>query len=164
MQRVETIEELERMLGTDLSAYGPNPHIDHPGVLISMTGHCIAGAVRNGDQKAARIAYSVLMKDPSLPFGKLIKSEFARALKKRADLLNADERDDLVRKTSELLSMEFCPREVEDYCRLVKRFGARAVQAVVDAAHAKNEKSQSLLAYLQTPNLSLDSDASHGSA
>lgn len=164
MQYVATIEELERLLGTELSAYGPKPPIDHPGVLISMTGHGIADAVKGGDQKAARIAYSILMKDPSLPFGKLIKSEFARALKKRVDLLNAEERDGLVRKTSELLSMEFCPREVEDYCRLVKRFGVEAVQAVVGTAHAKNEKSESLLAYLQTPNLSLDSDAPRRSA
>jgi len=164
MQRVATIDELERMLGTELSVYGAKPPIEHPGILISMTGHGIANAIKDGDQKAAKIAYSILMKDPSLPFGKLIKSEFARALKKRVDLLNAKERDGLVRKTSELLSMEYCPREVEDYCRLVKRFGVEAVQAVVDTAHAKNEKSKSLLAFMQTPNLSLDSDAPRRSA
>lgn len=164
MERVATIDELELMLGVDLSAYKPEPSIDHPGIVVSMTAQNIAHAVKDGDLEAARIAHLLLMKDPSLPFGKLIKSGFARALGKRPDLLDAEERHGLIRKTSDLLSLEFCPREVEDYCRLVKKFGAESTQAVVRAAHAQNEKSRSLLAYLQAPNLSLDSGATRRSA
>lgn len=159
MQRVDTLEDLERFLGIELSAYYPTPAIDHPGICISKVGQNIAAAVKRRELEAVKIAHLILMKDPSLPFGKLIKSEIARALRQHSDLLTSSEREDVIRKTSELLSMEFCPREVEDYCKLVKKFGSEAVGAVVETTYARNEKSKSLLSSLKTPNLSLHTDA-----
>jgi len=66
----------------------------------------------------------------------------------RIELVSAVERDALVGKTTELLSLQFCPRETEDYCKLIKRFGLAAAQNVIGNARVKNEKSKRLLDYM----------------
>jgi hypothetical protein len=148
MQKIETLDGLQKYLGVELSDYDSKPIIDHQGVRIGRVGHTIARAIRNGDGEAVKIGYSIIMKDPHLPFGKLIKSGIARAMKQRIDLLSATERLGLINKTCELLNLDFCPRETEDYCKLVRKLGESAKSAVLDTACAKNEKSRSLLSRL----------------
>lgn len=91
------------------------------------------------------------MEDPHLPFGKLIKSNLARALKQQLDLLMEDKKPALAGKTATLLSLPYCPREVEDYCRLVKKMGDRFADTAVAMSRPVNEKAHSLVAYLGMP-------------
>jgi hypothetical protein len=148
MEHIETLEDLEKFLDLKLAFYEEVPRIDHAGIRISQACDNIARHIKNGDREAASIGYQLIVKDPHLPFGKLIKSGIARALKQRVELISAIERDALVGKTTELLSLQFCPRETEDYCKLIKRFGLAAAQNVIGNARVKNEKSKRLLDYM----------------
>jgi hypothetical protein len=148
MERIETLENLEKFLELEMAIYDPKPRIDHSGIRISHACQNIAQRIKNGDSEAARIGYQIIVRDPHLPFGKLIKSGIARALRQQVELISAAERAGLVEKTSELLSLQFCPRETEDYCKVVRKIGPAAIQIVIEKAHAKNEKSMRLLAYL----------------
>jgi len=114
MERIETLEALEQFLGLQLILYEPKPKIDHPGIRISHACENIAQCIKSGDREAARVGYQIIARDPHLPFGKLIKSAIARALRQRCDLMSSKERAGFAKKTSDLLNLQFCPREVED--------------------------------------------------
>lgn len=145
MVHIETLENLEEFLDSKLALYEETPRIDHRGIRISRACDNIARHIKNGDREAARIGCQIIVRDPHLPFGKLIKSGIARALKQRIELMSPVERADLVHKTTELLSLQFCPRETEDYCKLIKKFGPAAVQNVISNARVADEKSKRLL-------------------
>ncbi|SFG35026.1 hypothetical protein SAMN05518865_11137 [Duganella sp. CF458] len=151
MEYVETLENLETLLELKLMFYEEVPRIDHPGIRIAHACENIARHIRSGDREAARIGCRIIVRDPHLPFGKIIKSGIARALRQRIDLVPELEQAGLVKRTTELLSLEFCPRETEDYCKLVKKIGPAAVHNVTNNARATDEKSQRLLHYMSQP-------------
>lgn len=72
--------------------------------------------IRNGAPAAVRIACRVITADPGMPYGNLVNSGFAGALKQRVHRLSVTQRHGLVAKTGELSELAFCPRETEDYC------------------------------------------------
>ncbi|GGX93851.1 hypothetical protein GJV26_01820 [Massilia dura] len=148
MERIDTLENLEKFLEVDLGWYALKPRIDHPGIRISDTCDNIARYIKKGDRDAARVGYQIIARDPHLPFGKLIKSGIARALRQHIDLMSPMERAGFTKKTSDLLNLPFCPRETEDYCKVVRKLGPEAMRFVVENTHAKNEKSMRLLVYL----------------
>ncbi|GAA5784736.1 hypothetical protein [Chitiniphilus shinanonensis] len=148
MQAIATYEALERFLGEDLARFDGVPPIDHPALRIGYLGDRVIASIQLGDADAARVGCLILLKDPALPFGKLVKSGLARVLRQRMELLSSAQKDAIGAKTAELLSLEFCPREVEDYCRLVRKFGQAAAVAVADAARPVNPKALRLQAYL----------------
>lgn len=148
MHRIHNLGEMAEMLKADLSRYDTETSTDHAGIRLSSAMDKAARAIRAGDRSALSIGYRVVMADPHLPFGKIIKSNFARALKHHIELLTEDEKLNLAGKTAELLSLPFCPREVEDYCRLVKKMGQPMTDRVVAMARPNNRKARLLLAYL----------------
>jgi hypothetical protein len=150
MQHVNNLAELAILLKTDLSGYEINCEIVHDGIRIDLALTQVTKAIKNGDRSAVILGYTLLMEDPHLPFGKLIKSNFARAFKHQISLLTEHEKFRLAGKTAELLSLEYCPREVEDYCRLVKKMGEHVANRVVANSRPVNEKARSLVAYLGT--------------
>jgi len=151
MQHVSNLGELARLLKLDLSSYDINREIEHAGVRLDLAVTQVAKAIKNGDRSAVIVGYKLLMEDPNLPFGKLIKSNLARAFKHQIELLTEHEKLNLAGKTAKLLSLEYCPREVEDYCRLVKKMGDDIANSVVANSRPVNEKARSLVAYLGMP-------------
>ena len=138
------------MLKADLCLYDTEPHIEHAGIRLDRAIDKITQAIKHGDRSAVVLGYGLLIEDPPLPFGKILKSNLARALKHHIELLTEHEKQSLADKTATLLSLPFCPREVEDYCRLVKKMGPPIVNQVIGRSRPINEKAQSLLAYLGT--------------
>lgn len=84
---------------------------------------------------------------------KIVKSNFARALKQHIECLTEQGKMGLAAKTAELLSLPFCPREVEDYCRLVKKIGRPIVDEVIAISRPGSEKARLLLVCLGMPAL-----------
>ena len=151
MEYIETLEELEKFLEVRLTSFETEPGIDHPGIRLDHACENIARRIKSGDREAAELGCQIILKDPHLPFGKLIKSGIARAFRHRIELMSDSAKDGLIEKTSELLSLQFCPRETEDYCKLVRKLGPEAMRRVVCSSRARNEKSTKLLAYLSEP-------------
>ena len=151
MQRVNNLEELAYVLKADFSQYDTDKRTEHAGIRLDSAVSKVAQAIKQGDRSAVFLGYSLLMEDPHLPFGKILKSNLARALKRHIELLTEQEKISLAGKTATLLSLQFCPREVEDYCRLVKKMGHPIADDVIAMSRPINEKAQSLLAYLGTP-------------
>jgi hypothetical protein len=144
MKTITTVEELSDYLGRGLLSYLPPFSITHPGIRLVRAADNIVAAIKNGDADSIDIACLLIVKDPNLPFGKLIKSNMARAMRRHVDKMSASQRSAIVRKTAELLRMEFCPREAEDYCKLVRKFGVEAIKTI-GQIHPSNEKAKQLV-------------------
>jgi hypothetical protein len=149
MQDIATIEELENLLGKKLTVYYyPREIFIHHGLQVSAVCDELAKLVKRGHPEAVSFACKIIVMDPRLPFGKIIKSNFARALKRQVSLITDIEKSGIVKKAIDLLNMEFCPRELEDYCKLLKRFDSKTLNTVVGAVNPINEKSKRLIANL----------------
>jgi hypothetical protein len=142
---VNNINELEELLGITLARYRPKEDIDHPGIELSMLANNLAIWVAKADALAIEDACKIISHDPHLPFGKLIKSGLSRALKKSAQYIPEKDRKKIVNATAALLSLEFCPRETEDYCKLIKKLGAKEVLATISLASPIDVKSKTLV-------------------
>lgn len=151
MRHIATLEALADFLEADLSPYDADHDVAHPGIRLDLAATQLARAVKKGERPAIAIAHRLIMLDPHLPFGKLIKSNVARALKQQTALLTEAEKLALADQTITLLCLPFCPREAEDYCRLVKRMGRRFVSRVVARSHPVNDKARALVAALGIP-------------
>ncbi|NVI83592.1 hypothetical protein [Janthinobacterium sp. BJB401] len=142
---IASLEELEEFLGEKLDQFASGPPIAHPGLRLSQVCKQVVLDIRNGNATAVHVACRVITEDPGMPFGKLIKSAFARALRQSADLLSEVQRRGLTAKTVALLELEFCPRETEDYCKLIKKFDPAELLARLDNVRATDAKSRMLL-------------------
>ncbi|UQV44100.1 hypothetical protein KIV45_19790 [Janthinobacterium lividum] len=85
---IASLEELEEFLGEKLDQFDSGPPIAHPGLRLSQVCKQVVLASHNGNATAVRIACRVITEDPGMPFEKLIKSGFARALKQGVELLS----------------------------------------------------------------------------
>lgn len=141
-------QDMLQLLGSRLRAYFPQDGHDNPAVWVSQTFDQVRKAISAGDTVAVSLACELIEKDPMLPFGKLIKSGLARALKKQIGLLIASERAQILGVTVKLLNQEFAPRELEDYCKLANKLPNSELIAALSSAVPKNPKAERLLAHL----------------
>ena len=149
MQPRERVErELLEMLGLTLRAYFPMPDDAHPAIWVSRTFTNVAAAIAAGDARSVALACELIERDPMLPFGKLVKSTLARALKKQVSRILGPERRQVLGTTKKLLTQEFAPRELEDYCKLVKKFPPAEVAEMLKDVSPRNAKSAQLTKYL----------------
>lgn len=144
----ENVDELERLLDIPLLRYRSERAVEHPAVELSMCADSLAAHVRQGDRRAIEDACKLLAADPRMPFGKLIKSDLSRALRRVASELLATDVDRVVRASAHVLSLEYCPRETEDYINLVRALGPSVSERVAKAATAMDPKSIRLLSKL----------------
>jgi hypothetical protein len=87
--------------------------------------------------------------DPTwLPFGKLIKSNLARALKKVAPQITMTNRSKIITATVKLLQANHAPRELEDYAKLVKKFPSAEYAALIAGIVTSCEKTSHIQRYL----------------
>ncbi|MEL7312897.1 MAG: hypothetical protein AAFN07_15380 [Pseudomonadota bacterium] len=150
MSEANSLEDLESLLGISLRAYYPVESIDHPAILLGRVTDSLASAVSDGIPRAVEDACLLLSHDPKLPFGKGTKARLARALKKQSGKLNEVDRSRVVECTAKLLSLEFCPTETDEYCRLIRHISPEAVNAVVASATPISDKGRHLLKVMQT--------------
>ena len=148
MIKVETLTELEELMGITLVRYYPESGGGHPSLDISQFGSILASKVKDGDIGAIDDATHLIDADPHLPFGKLVKSELARALKQSSEKISETNRYILINRTISILNLEYCPREAEDYCKLIRKLGGLAIDEVTSKAKPRCEKSVSLVSRL----------------
>ena len=145
-ERIE--HELLEMFGPGLAAYFPATVHDHPAIWAGEVFDVLKSAVASGAPQAISLACELIEKDPKLPFGKLVKSNLARALRKHNNKLTEPERRQVLGVTGRLLNQEYAPRELEDYCKLVKKFPQLEIADLLQTITPKNPKSERLRAYL----------------
>jgi hypothetical protein len=140
--------EVVELLGPQIREYVPHDALDHPSVWVSQCFTALARAVAGGDARAISLACDLISQDPKLPFGKLIKSDLARALKKQCHRLVVSERHQLLGATQKLLSLPYAPRELEDYGKLVRKFPRAEIESMLAAVEASSPKAKHIVELL----------------
>ncbi|WP_034639337.1 hypothetical protein [Chitinilyticum aquatile] len=105
--------------GEAIRAYFPEPDEPHPALWTNRVIQQLRSGIRAEEAVAIGLACQLLAADAMLPFGKLIKSNLARALKQKAALLTPAQRAMLISVTQRLAVLPYAPRELEDYRKLV---------------------------------------------
>jgi hypothetical protein len=141
-------KQMVEMLGERVRGYFPQQAQDHPGIWVSQLFERVRSAIGAGDKVAVSIACDLMDQDPQLPFGKLVKSDLSRALRKHPEFLLEAERRQVVNATVKLLALEFAPRELEDYAKLVAKLPRSEYIALVERCQTRNEKAAHLKEYL----------------
>lgn len=143
-------ERLLEELGAGTGHFFPAREIEHGALWISAVFASLRIAVADGDSNAIELAVSLIAKDPMwLPFGKLIKSDLSRALKKHVSQIGFANRGKIVAIVVRLLGTEYIPRELEDYVKLIKKFPRSEYADLVASVTAKSEKALSIKASLK---------------
>ena len=143
-QRAQAEVDLIDLFGERLRHYFPANSVDHPGIWMSHVFDQVRFAIVRGDRLAMSIACDLIDKDPHMPFGKLIKSGLARALKQNAAALSPAERLRLVHTTLRLLALPHAPRELADYAKLLRKLPCHEYLPLVDAVKTQNANASRL--------------------
>ena len=149
MTKIDTLDELEKVIGVSLSRYYPENLIEHTAIKVSMVMDSLACSVKDTDLQAIDDACKIIAIDLHMPFGKIIKSNLARALKKNALHISKKNKQSIVEITASILSLEHCPREAEDYCKLIKKCGINEIQSVIKLSNPVCTKAQKLIGILK---------------
>ena len=75
-----------------------------------------------GDIACAEVGIEFIEQDASFPFGRILKSNTARALR-RSDILLPEQQERVRRRVASMLSSEYLPREFRQYARLARKLG-----------------------------------------
>ena len=81
----------------------------------------VINGIENGDAACRRIGVEFIEQDRKFRFGKILKSNAARAL--RRSELTADEQDRIRRRVVAMLIAGHIPREYRQYAKLLKKVG-----------------------------------------
>jgi len=109
-------------LGLDTPcALQPLTHSDARGTWISPIMHPVIEGIATGDPACAMIGVEFIEQDQSFPFGLILKSRTARALR-RADLPETL-KTRIRRRVAAMLATGYTPREFKEYARLLRKIG-----------------------------------------
>jgi hypothetical protein len=92
--------------------------------------------IENGDQACKRIGIEFIEEDGKFPFGKILKSNTARAL--RRSELSKVEIDRIRKRLVHMLIEGNVPHEFKEYAKLLKKIGIGEAEAYLKK-HAKRE-------------------------
>jgi len=149
---MEAVAQLETSLvewvGPRIREYVPSNPNTHPALWVSELFASVKRAVACGDRQAMSLACEFIHRDPKLPFGKLIKSDLARELRRHSGALVESERKQLVAATVRLLALPYAPRELEDYAKLLRKLPREEYVCAVSQVVTKSAKAAQTKAYL----------------
>lgn len=112
----------------------------------------IAG-IEKKDLACIELGIELIEDGASMPFGMILKSNTARALRSRADLLTEDQRDRIRNRVADMLISEYMPREFLQYVKLCRDFGFdKAVSRVESEADLDNRWVRLYLGKLKSSN------------
>lgn len=105
----------------------------------------VIDGIESGDAACVRIGIEFIEEDAKFPFGKILKSNTARALR-RASLTHG-QRERIRRRVLDMLRAGHVPHEFREYAKLLKKVGVRLGD--VDDVPGTSERVSRFRSYLQ---------------
>jgi hypothetical protein len=137
----------------ELASYFPEQEITHKAIWGSRVMDNLTKDIKNGNKEAINLGCELIAKDQKYAFGKIIKSNLARALKNNAETINSQNQKSIVNITKKLLSMDHTPRETEDYCHLIVKFKGVNLAEELKTFKAGCKSAERWLQYLNEKSL-----------
>ena len=88
--------------------------------IYPVMDHVIEG-IEAGDQACAEIGIEFIEEDQPFTFGRILKSNAARALRRME--LTEEQKDRIRKRVVEMLGRRYLPREYRQYAKLVRKIG-----------------------------------------
>ncbi|HXH39271.1 MAG TPA: hypothetical protein VNN08_11635 [Thermoanaerobaculia bacterium] len=79
-----------------------------------------------GDVACCEVGIEFIEQDASFPFGRILKSNTARALR-RSEVLLPEQQERIRQRVASMLSSEYLPREFRQYAKLARKLGMAAL-------------------------------------
>ncbi|MCC6155880.1 MAG: hypothetical protein IT367_19085 [Candidatus Hydrogenedentes bacterium] len=109
----------------------PQVHVDAENTWIYPLMDKVIEGIKSGDQACVLIGIDFIEEDGKFPFGKGLKSNTARALRRAA--LTEDDKKRIRRRVVDMLQTGNTPREFSDYSKLLKTVGLGDCQVLVES-------------------------------
>jgi hypothetical protein len=122
-----------RIRPRDLEPRYHNPVATWLGHIMSR----IVDGIRDGDQACVMLAIELVEEDRGIPFGKLVKSDAARALRQHAHLDDIQQAR-LRRRFTDMLVRGYLPREYKEYAKLFRKIGLGIHRETIEKADQSN--------------------------
>ena len=148
----EEFETLKRWLNSRelrVSSYRLEKTIDHPVLNETQVIDAITEAIKSGDQYAIDLGCEFVLELRKLPFGKILKSNILVALKQKTSCIGSTYKQQISSAAVELLSWQYPPREVREFCKLVQRFEPSYAEAVVKQAKCISKEAERWVQFLR---------------
>ena len=110
-----------RALGKDPRAIKPGIHKEKGVTRIFPVMDSVIEAANDGDLSALELCLQLIEVDNSMPFGMILKSRAARALKRNAAVLTRSQRSRIENRVSDMIARDYRPREFQEYVKLERR-------------------------------------------
>ena len=132
-----------------VSSYRLEESIDHTVLNETQVIDGIADAIKSGDQNAIDLGCEFVLELRKMPFGKILKSNILVALKQKAPYIGVTYKQQISSAALELLSWEYPPREIREFCKLVQRFEPSYAEAVVEQAKCISKEAERWVQFLR---------------
>lgn len=97
------------------------PAANHPAIKVSAQFRLLCDRIKAGDEAAVELAIDFLKEDPPMPFGRTIKSQISRSLKRVATELTESQVAFLRSHAERLLQLPHPPREADEFVKLLRK-------------------------------------------
>ena len=123
-------EEIERRFKSYAKAFGTtgielNPRVYEEGStkwIYPLIEDVIDG-IKQGDRACIELGVELIEDSDSMPFGMILKSDAAKALRHSADHLSEDHRRRIRKRVADMLIEQYMPREFVQYVKLARTVG-----------------------------------------
>ena len=111
----------ERYGVVSLSNLSPLEHTENGKHWIYPVMNCVIDGIEKGDPACAEIGIEFIEESASFTFGRILKSNTARALRRTA--LTPDQKERIRKRVVEMLCTSYLPREYRQYAKLARKIG-----------------------------------------
>ena len=112
-----------KSLGTTINTLEPRIYEEGSVKWIYPLAEAFAEGIEKQDPACIELGIELIEDSASMPFGMILKSNTARALRRTADLLTEDQRNRIRKRVTEMLISEYMPREFLQYVKLAREIG-----------------------------------------
>ena len=126
---------------------------DHPAISLALTIDLITDFIKKGDTAAIQLGCDLLLKNKKICFGVSLKTRILSSLKTQRALIPKGKKWQLTKLTILLLSLDYPPREIKWYCKLIKSFDPQFRNKIIEKLVPKTREAQRWLDFFQKEKL-----------
>ena len=122
-----------RTFGTTITDLSPQTYQKGDVTWIYPSADAVIEGIKKRDPACVEIGIELIEESASMPFGMILKSNTARALRQVDDMLTESQRSRIRNRVADMLVAGYMPREFVQYVKLARKIGMGAVLSRIQA-------------------------------
>lgn len=112
-----------KQLGLKAQKLEPRVHTEGKRTWVYPLMERVIEGIKKGDIACMRIGVEFIEEDGKFTFGKILKSNAAKALRQRHEMIPETDKQRIVQRVTALLSRGLVPHEFREYAKLARKIG-----------------------------------------